>query len=296
MVDIKISAPEKSFIRNWRKLCGSIGRFRGRNLEKNRIFAGEIFTMSITCARLKEEETALSYTLIVKKVVNRYVSTSLIPAGEREDVEMSIIGKFTAMLPRIDSAYEGKSKRSTYYTAVINRMCCEVIRAQKKHWDVVKCSYEEVINSGPFHLTSLEKQLHYNMEVRRLSNVLQLFDKDQAKIRLFIKYYFQLPLTMENLNDYSSQKAPQLMKILGTKPAKKSEIFEQLALVVNIAEDKNIKADAIRMWLHKQIDIIITRMNNQRCSSYCRESIELLFEIAYNESLLILLILIGVIL
>ena len=252
--------------------------------------------MSRTRAKLDEEQANLSYILIVKKVVNRYIATASIPGSEREDVEMTIIGKFTAMRSKIDKAFEGKSQLSTYYTAVINRMCCEVIRAQKKHWNMEKCNYDDVVNLAPFQLTSLEKHLHYKMEVRRLANVLQLFDKDRAKIKLFIKYYFRLPLTTENLRDYSPGHVPLLKQILNSNTERKSEIFEQLAMAVNVVENKNIKADAIRMWLNKKIDTVITRMNYQRCSSYCRESIELLFEIAQNESVLILLILTGVIL
>jgi hypothetical protein len=83
----------------------------------------------------KQEQNGFYQTLnhLINKVVMRHVSRGVIPTREQEDVKTSILEKFLLKQNKIDGSFQGKSKIATYYTAVINRMCAEVIRKEQKH-------------------------------------------------------------------------------------------------------------------------------------------------------------------
>ena len=64
------------------------------------------------------------------------------------------------------------------------------------------------------------------------------------------------------------------------------EIFIVLARVANIAEHKDLKPDAVRMWLNKCIDTIIVRLNGPfNRTNYNKETLQILFEYYYLKVL-----------
>ncbi len=168
-------------------------------------------------------------------------------------------------------------------------MCCEIIRKENKHWYAIVegeqgTKHEEV--SLPIES---EKYSVIQSEIKRLGKTMIMLNGEQAKTILFLKYFFDIPVTENEIKNYCKEKTeeylPSFQKI---NPEKKGDMFEKLAMVVNGIEKKDVKADAVRMWLNKQIDTILTRMNHHGATQHNKESLALLIE--YVSSFIRLLV------
>ena len=245
--------------------------------------------MTLDRNQLIKDDTTLMETVnnISKKVVSKYVARSVIPLREKEDVEMAVVEKFLNKKDKIINAFEGKSKLITYFTAVINRMCCEIIRKEQKHWYSVPDNEQNDDNNKDSLTLSYEaeKRVVINSEVKRLSKAMLFFNGINAKVNLFLKYYYDIPLNDNDLISYSKENKNFLKDVLVNKQKDlKSDKFEKLAKIVNKAEGKNITGDAVRMWLNKQINVLLKRLNNNNSSNHNAESLGLLFEIKEAET------------
>ncbi len=218
---------------------------------------------------------------LAKKVVGSYVFRNVIPMREQDDVVMTLMEKFLNQRQKFDATFEGKSKISTYYIAIMNRMCCEIIRSESRHWKMVVQS--EMLNAESNHLTSMSESnrgLLFKMELSRLNDALCFLSEEEHKARLFIRYYFRFQISENDIRYYAGNKTAAVSKILGiSRPDSKAKTFEILAKVTNLTEDKLVKGDAVRMWMNKQIDRIIEYLNFNGCAEHTRESLEILFEL-----------------
>ncbi|WP_462317547.1 sigma-70 RNA polymerase sigma factor region 4 domain-containing protein [Marinilabilia sp.] len=223
---------------------------------------------------------------IVKKVISRYVAKGSIPGREAPDAEMSVFEKFWNNREKILSAFQGKSQLTTYCIAVANRMCCEFIRKEKKHWNQLHEAMETVaeLNNNTNHFET-EKNMHFKNEVKRLSNALQFFNGESAKFNLFLKYYLDIPINNEDIKKYHPQNIQSISTLLNQKePSSKGEKFEQLAEVVNTVEAKNVKSDSVRMWLNSRMTTLLNRLNGNGITSHNHESLTILMELLDNKN------------
>ncbi|MGM0496994.1 MAG: hypothetical protein ACQESJ_03695 [Bacteroidota bacterium] len=240
--------------------------------------------MSQNRNQLIADDTTLMETItkISSKVVSRYIARSVIPLREKEDVEMAIIEKFLDKKEKINGAFEGKSKPATYYTAVINRMCCEIIRKEQKHWYSLPDDqqHENENQNSVGSIFESEKGAAINNEVKRLSKAMLFFNGTSAKVNLFLKYYYNISLNDNDFISYSEENKNYVKDVLlNQKVDSKAGKFEKLAKLVNKVEGKNVKGDAVRIWLNKQTDTLVKRLNNNNASNHNAESLGLLFEI-----------------
>lgn len=218
---------------------------------------------------------------LADKVVSRYTYKKIIPLKEQEDVKQEIIHKYLQKKEGIQSSFQGKAKVSTYITAVLNRMCCEIIRAQKKTWYQVQDM--DVFPKELLKSRDLNNDQNYIIknELDYLDKVLITFHSEKAKLVLFLKIYYQLKIVENDILAYTQNKDKfdHVKLCIDRQSSTQRELFEIMAEIQEFVEGKSVKADAIRMWLVKKIDQIICRMNNtyQR-SYYSRESLQLLFE------------------
>ncbi len=228
-----------------------------------------------------EKFTIESIKRLIEKVVARYVANHAIPTREKSDVVMTVLEKFLNKRQKIDDAFEGKSKISTYYIAVFNRMCCEVIRKERKYWDTLHDNFtEDALEKETTSFYETEKQLLIKGELKRLGVVMQLFFEEEAKIYLFTRYYYRLLISMAHIKPYSEEYAEEIFRILNLHPAiNQSEIFNNLAQVTALVEGKSVKGDAIRMWLNKRLDMLLDRINMNGVSRHNRDSLQILLEL-----------------
>jgi len=226
---------------------------------------------------------------IVQKVVSHYASKGSIPQREIQDAEMTVFEKFWNNREKIFDAFQGKSQLTTYCIAVANRMCCEFIRKEKKHWNQLHEAMETVAEKKSTHSLEAEKGMHFNNEVKRFSRVLHLFNGESAKLKLFLKYYLDIPLQHSDINHYLNGNNPgePILDLLSqNQKISKSEKFEKLSKLVNLVEKKNIKSDSVRMWLNSRMDILLSRLNGNGISSHNEDSVTILMEMLHNSETL----------
>lgn len=218
------------------------------------------------------------------KVVGRYVARGVIPRREHEDVETAIIEKFLLKQNKIDSSFQGKAKLSTYYLAVINRMCAEVIRKEQNHWYAVN----DMNDSGIFYDSTLSfetaKQTLLQEELKRFNACLLLFNSLQGKLILFLKYQYNIPVNTTDVEKYAGDKSREAMKILeGRNDLSKAMVNERLARLVALVEGKQLTGDAVRMWLNKQTDILLARLNGRGKRFHNKETIGVMLEMQISN-------------
>ncbi len=220
---------------------------------------------------------------LAEKVVGRYVAKKAIPRREQEDIQQGILEKFIRSKEKILTSFEGKSQFKTYCIAVLNRMCCEIIRNESKHWYAVsemeQAPQEDI---SPDFIT--EKRTLLKQEIKRLDEAMLFFNGSRAKYNVFIRYFNDIPLNENYIMQYSPGNEKQIFKLLNTGKTKKGDKFKILADVVRIVENKDVKGDAVRMWLNKQTGILLERMNKSGDSNYTSESLAILLEVSENKA------------
>lgn len=236
--------------------------------------------IDIKANKLLSDELLLQ---IAEKVVNNYVYAGTIPAKEKDDVKMAIVEKFLVKQDKIAKGFKGNSKVSTYCIAILNRMCCEIIRRDLKHWN---SSDGEADDKTSNNQLSASDKLAIGDEVSLLSKILVLFGNEQFKLLVFLAFYYKFDPNETAVKNYDQNyKANKLMTLLlPDEDQSKGVVFTILANIVNLVELKDVKADAVRMWLNKNIDTLIARMNGQfNRANYDKESLQILFEYFYFD-------------
>ncbi len=218
-----------------------------------------------------------------EKVVTKYVNSGVVPARYREDVQMSMVEKFLSKKEQIFSAFEGKSKVKTYCFAVLNRMCCEIIRKELRHWK----NKDEEEPAPSFHdFSCSSSQVVIDAEIKLLDKILLMFDDEKPKVVFFLKYFFDIPVTEFDARAYLKEYfEPEIMDFLsGQEKNTDTRKYQVLQHIVTIRDEKDVKPDAIRMWLNKTVHHIIARLNGtiQR-SNYTKESLGILMEYMYTK-------------
>lgn len=217
---------------------------------------------------------------LVSNVVVRYVCKSCIPKREKEDVEMAIIEKILNQQEKINASFQHKSSIKTYYIAIINRMCCEVIRSESRHWySVSDVEIEQVANQKTSMIMNGEMQTIIKSEIKRLHRVMLFFNGERAKILIFLKYFFGISIEDDEIKNYAKYNFERVkMLMIQNDSLTQTERFQKMAEIINLVEDKEVKGDAVRMWLNKQIELILKRMNIYNDSNHCKESLKIMME------------------
>lgn len=229
---------------------------------------------------MMKDAEVLKYAQIV---VSRFIAKGAIPPKEKDDISMTVVEKFLSKREKIDAAYKGNSKYSTYCIAVLNKMCLEVIRKDIKYWDIRE--FEEYKSQQEFDLSSQNK-LIIKDEIRYLNKILILFGREKYKLILFLAFYFKSRIIDKDVFNYHPGLINSELKdtFKQNQTLSKAELFESLAKVVNFVENKEVKADAVRMWLNKKRDLIIKRLNSTSYrTNYDKDSFQTLFELLYEE-------------
>ncbi|MDY0103052.1 MAG: hypothetical protein RBS07_08925 [Lentimicrobium sp.] len=237
---------------------------------------------------------------LANTVVAGYVRRFIIPKRESEDVKMAIVEKFIIQEEKINSAFEGKSKRTTYYIAIINRMCCEIIRHENKHWYTVmeKEHPKELCLTDSITMNiETEKDVIIRYEEQRLAQIISASHGKKGKLLLFLKFYFDLPISKTEIEQYAEHLADELTLLLKREETTaKSEVYNILATAVNLVEHKDIKGDAVRMWLNKHTDAIIKALNKNDGTEYSIENIEILLELQYSRGVPVMNLFVSILL
>jgi len=222
---------------------------------------------------------------LIKKVVSTFYFKYKIPLKEREDIEQEIVQKYLIRKDKIEQSFRGNSKYETYLTSIFYKMCCEVIRSEQKNWHLHEHNDSDMINLTA-HKINEDNIMVIKSEIEYLRILHELFDDEKIKIIIFQKHLFQLMILLGEIKKYHPDyQELSLDKILLKIAESKTEAFENLSKVVNLVENKDIKPDAVRIWLYGKIDFIIKVMNNSyHKTNYRRDSYQLLFEYTFSQN------------
>lgn len=236
--------------------------------------------MQATCNQSINGDPLLSQLIsVIPFVVNKYCMRKAIPQREKQDVELFVIEKLINKRDQIISSFKSESSFKTYSIAIVNRMVCEVIRKESRHWYAVEQEHffhKEEKSSG----IEVEKELFIKGEIKRYRLALRLFDGGGHKEYLFFKYYFGLSLSIADIEKYTINQSLEIHKLLNTECNNKGEKFDRMAQVVNLVENKKVKSDALRMWLNKQLSRTISILNANGNANYSKETLGILLEVA----------------
>ncbi len=220
-------------------------------------------------------------TRTVQKTVLRYVNRRAIPLREKQDVEMSVIEKFIKQKNQIVHAFQGNAKASTYCTAVINKMCCEVIRKEYRHWQAADHDlYQglELMYSMADNRT--DHYLLIKLELIRLQNAFNNYRQDVPAMEVLLSFYFGLKPKTNSFVSWSGLCDQQMEEwFVRIRNSSKCECYRDISALVSTVENKNVKPDALRMRIYKYMDMLIGFLNQNDQSGHNRETLRLLFEL-----------------
>ena len=233
----------------------------------------------------KKTNIAFSIETVIKIadiIVKKFVKSKSIYASEFDDIKQAIIEKYLQKRETIEANFTQKSKPETYISAILFRMVLEVLRTERNK----KQKYLEFENNFSILkkdkvITPEEKLIILN-EKEYLKRVLNTFGEEKTKITLFIKIYYQINVTKKEINNYSKNiDCKKILKNLGnSKNLKEKEIFLLLSKIQNKAENKQVKPDAIRMYVNNIIKKILYRLNGENNRTfYTKKNLALLFEV-----------------
>jgi DNA-directed RNA polymerase specialized sigma24 family protein len=217
---------------------------------------------------------------LTNKVVSRYVYKGAIPRRDSEDVAMSIVEKFLTAEKKINESFKGNSKTTTYCIAILNRMCCEIIRKDFKRWKEVSELEPTNERIETTHSYEAEKQTIINSEIARFKQIIEFTDHEQHKLLLYLKFIYNTNITEEDVQNYAQENADNVFgQLYETKDESLGTKYNILATFTNKLENTSVSGDAIRMWLNKHTNTILNRLNQNGASRYDKEAIGLLLEL-----------------
>jgi hypothetical protein len=216
----------------------------------------------------------------VQKTVQRYVKRRAIPVREQQDVEMAVIAEFIKQKNQIVSTFQGKSQASTFCTAVINRMCCAVIRKEYRHWQTIDHDLTQGM-SETFGVSEdrTDHHLLIRMEISRLQKALEYFKQIAPAMEVLLTLHFELKPTTKSLADWFGEVSQVKEQLEQINKRKKTDRYKAIAALVSTIENKELKPDALRMRIYKYLDLLIEFLNKNDQSSHNRETLRLLFEL-----------------
>jgi len=217
-------------------------------------------------------------------IVKKFVKNGSINFNDFDDVKQNIIEKYLIKKEKIESAYTGSAKPETYISAVVFRMALEIIRRDKNKLQQ-HSTYENNVKIYNREKTiNPEEELIIKNEKTYLERVLLTLGNDHIKAILFIKFYFRIMIENNDFKNYIPEnKINEAEKILQYNDnIRDKEIYLKLCELHNLFEQKQIKPDAVRMYINKNIDKIINRLNNNGRTFYTKDTLSILFELLYN--------------
>jgi len=220
-------------------------------------------------------------TTTVQKTVERYVKRRAIPIREQQDVEMSVIEEFIKQKNQIVSTFKGRSQASTYCTAVINRMCCAIIRKEYHHWQASDFDFkQDVAEAYSPNEAGTDYRLLIKLELSRLQEAFDHFGQIAPDMEVLLMLHFELNPRRSIFVSWSGLDDRHLEEwSMKVNTHKKTDRYKAIAALVSVIENKELKPDALRMRIYKYMDLLIDFLNRNDQSGHTRETLKLLFEL-----------------
>jgi len=218
---------------------------------------------------------------ITEIIVKKFISNKTFQYDEFDDIKQTIIEKFWLKKERIANSFSNKAKPETYISAVIYKMTLEIIRERQNRLKKENEYTDNIKNYGSQKTINPEERLIINNEKEYLKRVFVTLGNERTKTLLFLKAFFRMEIYENDiLNYYPKANCPKIMQQLSDSGnMKDKEIYQILSEILSETEEKEVKSDAVRMFVGKQVNKIINRLNNRKEQTYYnKESLEVLME------------------
>jgi len=229
------------------------------------------------------------YQYKIAFIVDGFIRQGAFDKNERDDIIQSINEQLFRKKSKIQAQYNGAATISTYLSAIIRNVCLQIYRQNKRLINkelYKKQNSELLLNDGEQNSIN---HLMIQEELQKLDAIIQMFARQQYKLRLLLKLICRIPIIeVDILHTY-----PSCPEIYFTKMMQEfgidyhectdKEIFERLTYYINILEGKKRTTDAIKKWLSYKLAQIIKILNEtSTTANYDRESLKILVTYYYS--------------
>lgn len=216
---------------------------------------------------------------IIRIIVGKFVRSGYFKSHETDDIIQSINVKLLdTKIKKMQAQYNYSCYLSTYFSKVVYNLCLELKRKMKR---VTSLNLDE-IEIGTYD-SQIEGRVYIEEELKKLSTILKLYHKSQARLELCLKLIFRISLRNEDVRKYCPHcSAEDFKALLGnfgseSKDFTDKEIYEIVTPIFNKYEGKKNSADALRKWVKTRIDEIIKSLNGiPKQANYDMETLKIL--------------------
>jgi hypothetical protein len=217
---------------------------------------------------------------LIDIIALKFVRSKRFSYSELSDIKQSIIEELLKKRSRILDQYKGNASFRTYLSVIIQNICREILRKDKKF---IETSVEEFHEEADESLNP-EDKIIIDQEITRLKNAILLYYKQKPKLELCLKVRFRIPLDYEDLQklspDFRNEDFQQLLKDLGNYSGSTDKHMNSIIIdFLNECEGKQNTADSLRKWINLKITELIEFLNGDPpASNYTEETLQILFE------------------
>lgn len=221
---------------------------------------------------------------IIEIIVKKFIKNGSVFYEDYDEMKQILSEKYWRKQDKIIGGYSGKAKPATYLSAVFYRMVLEVLRNSSGKNDSFRKYEKQMLESEKPKSINPEEEYIIKNELKLFKRVLETFGEEKPKVQLFCKMYFKQHITEAELTGINDGIPERLkMKLLAdNSDMKDKEIYALLCELVNLEANKKVKQDAVRMYIKKSIKNILERLNYGRRAFYTENSLEVLFDMAFN--------------
>ncbi len=224
----------------------------------------------------------LRYQETLQIIVKIYIHCGMFRAREIEDILQTLNEELLRRLPTIRARFNGSTLLRTYLSAVVRNLCLDLYRAGRR--DPKPVPLDETIP-----LSNPDVARRYDIEhARRVFRaVLKQFDYklELPKLLFCLKLRYRIPIERTDvLTWYPNCGRSDLTSILKTftgnyETLTDKEISELITPLLNRADGKSNKPDAIRKWTKERIGNILDLLNGSPpTGSFEEETLEILVQ------------------
>ncbi|MBQ3691191.1 MAG: sigma-70 family RNA polymerase sigma factor [Bacteroidales bacterium] len=221
---------------------------------------------------------------ITSITVKNFIKAGYIGPEDYQDFTQTLKMRYLSAKERIEGKFKSDSLPQTYMSSVIKNMMLEELRAGKKYKErSIEFQKAAIIKGDKDDSLSPENRTVIENEKKHLQKVFLTLGKDRAKVVMCCKMVWKIKVTDLEFRDYlQGRDSNGAEKYLDFDDKEQNQdIYQRLCMITNLVENKNNKPDAVRLWLSKKIEQVITRLNANRISKYDAETFGILLEETY---------------
>lgn len=251
-------------------------------------------TLDITLLRNNKNEFIIRCQRIISIVVRQYIAKGMFAETEYRDIKQSVTLELIKRLPLIERNYNGEALMVTYVNVVIDNICLRIhetegsmikLKPMNEEWNLT----QENIDNSVLSNEHVAKDLLIANELERFTLALNFFFVRRYKIVVFLKTYFSIPITSEELRgcfpNISTDDLEPLVYVFD-KQLQSTIEFANIGFLTALMqkyEQTAVSEESVRRLTLRYIEKLIRLMNGDPpIRAHTKDSIKFLLE-HYSE-------------